>query len=179
MSFTLFTMIGCDNSDTTRPPNLQGEIVGLDGGEFRALMGKGLMFLSENEFGDFENQAVKLVSSKNELIEWSNSVMLELYLYDRITLEYLEEFNPYYLFAEYCDSFFETNQLVFISFIGGVLEYEVREVSYINNILTIDFNAIPPPRGYLIPPAWQTRTAILEITRIADDLEIDFSSRRR
>ena len=141
-------------------PN-SGLIDGLQSGEFTAHFNRGLVF-----FQDSENQAVKILSKRSELIDWFNTIQQTNYSIESD------------VFPEYCDVFFESHQLVFISFLGSILDYEVQRISYKNNTLTIEFITTTRPNDVLIDLG-VTHTAIVEITRISHDLNVAFSHRRR
>jgi len=175
MLFT-FAAAGCGGD-----PN-RGRIRGLDGGEFVAHHDRGVQVFQWGEhFVDYRSYVTKVISNRSELVEWLYVTTLEWIEWakrqDWVNPE-LAGFNPYNdeILAAYCDYFFESNQLVFINFMGGILDYNVERITYQDDVLKIEFIAIWRGRGGLIHPGiW--RTAIIEITRICSNLSIQFFDR--
>ena len=128
-------------------PN-QGRIRGFEGGEFTAYFGHGI--LPPYGFGQYE---ILLINNQSEL-----SAITE------------QEF-----FASYDDLFFASHQLVMIGYWGGYTEDQIRRVSYLNNILSIEL--IPIRRCALA--AAHMRSLVVEITRISDNLNVEITRRGR
>jgi len=134
-----------------------GEIIGVNGGEFRVHFDRGVFF---------QDGTTRLISSRAELVE----------LHIEQDIDAASE----NLFPEYSDDFFTTHQLVFVSFVGrprDIATYEVGRMEYQDNTLTIEF--VTTRRIGTVPDVGHTRTAIIEITRISDNLNVVFSHRDR
>ena len=179
-------------------PN-RGRISGLSGARFVAHMDRGMFFVPE--FDEFFNPipfTQKVVDSREELIKlhvnlekgWHNyfdeSGMIH-YFPDVVNDFFAEAdflFRPEYydtFFPEYSDEFFATGQLVFINYFARpswIVNYQVGSIVYLNNTLTIEFVTATRLRGLTLS-AGGIRRAIVEITRISDDLNIEVSSRDR
>jgi len=127
-----------------------GKIGGLSGGQFTTHFNRGVLYLPGGE-----NQTTRLISSRSELTKWQASKA----------------------FTEYDDEFFEAHQLVFISFWGSILDYETYRISYTGNTLNIEFRTTTRPMGNVDLGA--AHIAIVEITRISENLDVVFSHRLR
>ena len=148
MVFAVAVLGGCGTGD----PN-SGQIRGFNG-EFTAHFDRGVFF------GD---STTKLINTRAEMLKW---------------LGEMQENQPKDdLFPEYTDAFFESKQLLFVSFWGSILDYEVRSVSYANNTLTVEFVTSTRPRTII--DLGVMHSAILEISRISSDITVAFSHRRR
>ena len=167
MIFGMIGLSGCDGSN----PN-EGYIYGLDNARFIAHFDRN--FTLFNVF-DTDRTLTKPISSRYELIEWQKKEFRELD--ERVGTNHLENFDYENFLAEYDDDFFVSHQLVFIYFSGSILDYEVERISYQDNVLTIKFISIQPRRES-VPDVSHPHLAIIEITRISDDLNISFSNRR-
>ena len=135
----------------------QGIIRGLEGGEFVVHFDEGIFF---------QDGTTRLISSRTELVEFLAEQDVGTTNGD--------------LFPKYDDYFFTTHQLIFVSFGGRprqFTDYEVRRIEYQNNALTIEF--VTTRRIGTVPDVAEYRAAIIEITRISDNLNVVFSHRDR
>ena len=151
MLFSLMVLMGCVNEND---PN-RGYIRGIDRGKFIAHIDSGIRF-----GGHDEEYALKLISSRNELVEWVKNVTqeMDLPLIDSI-------------FEQYDYVFFEEHQLIFICFWGSVLKYKPKRIKYNDNILFIEFVSMTTD---FVHDVGVMRNAILEIIRISDNLSLRF-----
>jgi len=170
-------------------PN-RGRISGLSGARFVAHMDRGVYFVPEyDEFFSPIPATPKVVNSREELIEMH--VNAENDWYNRfnelgwgdyfLDFDFGVIFRPEYydsFFPEYNDEFFVTRQLIFTTF-GGlpVIDYQVGSIAYYNNTLAIEFVTTRMRGPMFLPGA--SRKAIVEITRISDDFNIEVSGRLR
>ena len=148
MLFT-FAAAGCGGD-----PN-RGRIKGLDGGEFVAHHGRGVNFFPFQ--GEHRNHVTKVISSRNELVEWLEMTTLEWIEWvdrqdwtDWEGKPELSDYNPYNdeILAVYCDYFFELRQLIFINFLGSRLDYEAERITYQDSVLSIGFMTTTIVRGF-------------------------------
>jgi len=152
--FAVVAFSACNNTGTHK-----GNIIGIDGGEFRIHFERGIFF---------QEGMTRLVNSKAELVELHDEY------YNRTELP-----SDNY-FVEHNETFFVTHQLIFVSFLGrptDIAKYEVRRMEYQKNFLTIEF--VTTRRIRTVPDVAETRTAIIEITRISNNLNVVFSHRDR
>jgi len=176
MSFSVIAVAGCDGGDPNR-----GSIEGLEDGYFVAHHGRGIVF-REGGGGWFSvnRHEARLISSRGELIEWARPFLETMREWNSDTQEWETIHIDLYdndIFAEFCEEFFELRQLVFICFDASILDYEVERISYQNNRLSINFVSVRSRSGVL--GVLVSRLAIVEITRICDNLYVEFSSRRQ
>jgi len=136
-----------------------GEIVGVNGGEFRVHFDRGVFFP--------HNNTAILVSNRVELIDLCPQL--------ENAIGTSEE-----LLSKCSDDFFISHQLIVVSFWGrprDISDYEVKKIKYQDNTLAIEF--VTTRRIGNVRDEAQTRTAIIEITRISDNLNVVFSHRDR
>ncbi|MCL2555751.1 MAG: hypothetical protein FWE03_01855, partial [Firmicutes bacterium] len=169
MIFGMIGLSGCDGSN----PN-EGYIYGLDNARFIAHFDKSFTILS------ISDNEIKLINNRNELIEWQKEELRKWDEWGEVGTNHLENFDYENFLTEYDNAFFVSYQLIFIEFMGrppDVTGYEVNIMKYANNTLTIEF--ITTMRIGTIRDSAYSHKAIIEITRISDNLTITFSSRDR
>ena len=150
MLFAVVALSGCGNTVID-----EGNIIGVNGGEFRVHFDEGIFF---------QDGTTRLINSRAELSELRSGL----------------ESNDDDFFPEYNADFFASHQLVFVSFEGrprDIAYYEVSRMEYQNNTLTIEF--VTARRIGNVRDEAQSRRAIIEITRISDNLNVVFSHRDR
>jgi len=151
----VFSFAACD-------PN-RGNIDGLNNARFVAHFGTGVLYR------DGEN-VLELINSRDEMFEFTGG--------DDVMWSAQPGGGSPHLYGDFCDEFFENHQLIFVSFLGwAYLTYEVYSISYSNNTLIIEFVTTTRPRNIL--DLGRSFAAIIEITRISNDLNIEFSHRMR
>ncbi|MCL2522883.1 MAG: hypothetical protein FWE36_08505 [Erysipelotrichales bacterium] len=144
-------MVACTSQDSNT-----GIIKGLEDSNFVAHQNRGIFI---------PNSSTRLINNRTEMIEW----------YNEVSRQPNDD-----VFVEYCDEFFVYHQLIFISFWGrprDITEYVVRSIEYSENTLNIQF--VTARRIGTVIDLAQSRRAIIEITRIRDDLMVTFSHRDR
>jgi len=180
-SLIVFGISGCELPNPGGDPN-RGSIEGFEDGYFVAHHDKGFVFRQDiwSWYLGYRYET-KLINSRNELVEWARPFLetrqewnSDSQRWETIHIELYDED----IFAEYCDEFFELHQLVFICFDGGHLGHEVERISYQDNVLKIEFIRIRV-EGTINPRPLRRYTAIVEITRICEDLGVEFSRRER
>jgi len=166
MIFGMIGLSGCDGSN----PN-EGYIYGLEDARFIAHFDK--------SFTVFEVELIQinpmLINNRHELIEWQKEELKKWEAWG--STNHLDNFDYENFLIEYNDAFFASYQLIFIPFMGSILDYEVEKISYQDNVLTVKFIATTRPRT--IPDVAHPHLTIIEITRISDNLDIIFSHRLR
>ncbi|MCL2061669.1 MAG: hypothetical protein FWH03_03490 [Firmicutes bacterium] len=163
---------GCSAKD----PNF-GQIKGLENAAFAARFYKRDFFIEPEQI-DVSEAFVSVINNKAELSIWNETEQQSGLLYNDI-----DEWNNFYLehIDIYDNDFFEKNQLVLIVFLDGLAFHNcsVNEIRFQDNVLYVNFETALVRKGcqsYGVFPAMPpVRLAVIEITKITNNLKVEFS----